>query len=259
MFKNVYAVYFSPTGTARRIATEVAGALAQQTGANLRTIDFTPAGQRPADVVCNADDVLVFGFPVYAGRVPELLLEKIERFSGKGTPAVLTGLYGNRDYDDALVEAADLLATHGFTVVAAGAFIGEHSMTAKVATGRPDSDDLAIARQFGLDAAKRLVAGATYTPAIKGNRPYKDRPAPDDIRPLTTDDCTSCGICVEHCPLGIIDADDPSLVNPGCIRCNACVKSCPEHAKLFDSEMTSKVIAMLEANCTARKDPELFL
>lgn len=259
MFRNVYAAYFSPTGTTCHIATEVAEALAQEERANLRTIDFTPAGQRPADVACNADDVLVFGFPVYAGRVPELLLEKIERFSGTDTPAIVIGLYGNRDYDDALVEAADLLTAQGFTVVAAGAFIGEHSMTAKVAAGRPDADDLAVARQFGLDAAKRLVAGAMGTPAIKGNRPYKNRPAPADIRPLTTDDCTSCGICVERCPLGIIDADDPTLVNAGCIRCNACVKSCPERAKYFDNEMTNKITAMLETNCMARKEPELFL
>lgn len=258
MKTNVYAAYFSPTGTTRSITTEVARTLAETADANLRTIDLTPAGQCPADLACTAEDVLVFGFPVYAGRVPELLLKKIARFSGDGTPAVVVGLYGNRAFEDALIEAVDLLTDQGFVVVAAGAFIGEHSMTTRVATGRPDADDVALAGQFGRDIATQLAAGVTATPAIPGNRPYKDHPAPADIRPQTTDDCTSCGICVERCPLGIIDADDPAQVQAGCVRCNACVKSCPEDAKFFDNEMTNKIVTMLETNFTARKEPELF-
>lgn len=259
MRSNLYAVYFSPTGTTRTVATEIARTMAQELGADVRTIDFTPSGQHPADVVCAKHDVLVFGFPVYAGRVPELLLDKIARFSGDGTPAVVVGLYGNRDYDDALLEAADLLTGRGFDVVAAGAFIGEHSMTPRVATGRPDANDLAIAARFGEDAAKALLAGAHDALSIKGNRPYKDRPAPADIRPQTTDACTSCGICAAHCPMGIIDPDEPARVEAGCLRCNACVKRCPQDAKFFDSEMTNKVVAMLEGNFMSRKEPELFL
>lgn len=257
--RSIYAVYFSPTGTTKTIVTEITHAMESDLKASVRTLDFTPAGQRPADVVCKADDILVFGFPVYAGRIPVYLLEKIARFSGDGTPAVIVGLYGNRDFDDALLEAADLLTEHGFSVVAAGAFIGEHSMTPRVATGRPDADDLLVAQQFGHDAAACINAGKLDTPAITGNHPYKDYPAPADIRPQTTDDCTACGLCVERCPLGIIDADDPTIVSAGCLRCNACVKSCPEQAKFFDSEFTNKTVARLEELFTTRKEPTLFI
>ena len=255
----VRAVYFSPTHTTKTIAEEVANALAAALAASVEVVDLTLPEHRPTDVSCEAGDVLVFGFPVYAGRVPALLLDKIARFSGDGTPAVVVGLYGNRDYDDALLEAADLLTDHSFNVVAAGAFIGEHSMTARVAAGRPDGNDLAAAAQLGRDAAAKIAAGAFDAPAIKGNRPYKDRPAPADIRRLTTDDCTSCGICVERCPMGIIDAVDPAIVGPGCIRCNACVKACPDQAKFFNDEATNKVVAMLESAYLERKEPELFL
>lgn len=259
MPSTVRAVFFSPTHTTGSIVQEVTKALAAPLAAKIETVGFTLPDERPIDVSCEAGDVLVLGFPVYAGRVPELVVNEIARLSGGGAQAVAVGLYGNRDYDDALLEAADLLGERGFSVVAAGAFIGEHSMTAHVAAGRPDAADLEAARRFGRDIAAKLTAGATGSPAIKGARPYKERPEPADIRPQTTNDCTACGICAAACPMGIIDADDSKRVEAGCLRCNACVKRCPEHAKFFDSEPTNKIVAMLEGKFTARKKPELFL
>lgn len=259
MTATVRTVFFSPTRTSKTIAQAVANELAAPLGAEVQSVDLTLPGRRPTDVACSADDVLVFGFPVYAGRVPVLLREEFAHLSGQNTPAVVLGLYGNRDFDDALVEAADLLAERGFAVVAAGAFIGEHSLTRRVGTGRPDADDVAAARQFGRNVAARLSAGDVSTPFIRGNRPYKELKPGGDVRPLTTDACTSCGICVVRCPLGIIHGADPKVVDAGCLHCCACVKVCPEGAKLFASESTDAVIAMLEEKCMGRKEPELFL
>ena len=203
--------------------------------------------------------MLVFGFPVYAGRVPALLRDEFAHLIGQDTPAVIVGLYGNRDFDDALLEAADLLGERGFDVVAAGAFIGEHSLTARVGSGRPDDADVAAAQRFGRELGERLARGSRLPqPAIKGNRPYKELKPGADVRPITTDACTSCGICAARCPLGIIDEDDPALIGEGCLHCCACVKSCPEDAKYFSSESTDAVIAMLESKCLERKEPELF-
>lgn len=255
----VRAVYFSPTHTTRTIVQEVASALAAPLEASVETADLTLPRRRPADVSCGADDVLVFGFPVYAGRVPVLLRDEFAHLEGRGTSAVIVGLYGNRDFDDALLEAADLLGERGFNVVAAGAFVGEHSLTARVGAGRPDADDVAAAQRFGAELGERLArARELPAPAIKGSRPYKELKPGADVRPITSDACTSCGICVARCPLGIIHEDDPALVDVGCLHCCACVKSCPEDAKRFSSESTDRVIAMLESTCLERKEPELF-
>ena len=51
--------------------------------------------------------------------------------------------------EDALVELEDILEKNGFSILAGGAFIGEHSYTRKVGTNRPDSNDLDIAFNFG--------------------------------------------------------------------------------------------------------------
>ncbi|RDB64611.1 4Fe-4S ferredoxin [Gordonibacter sp. 28C] len=256
---SIYNVYFSPTKATQTIAYAVADAIAADRDLTSIAINLTKPNSRPVRAGGQAGDVFLFAFPVYGGRVPTVLMDCIDQFQGEGAKAVVVGVYGNRDYDDALLEAADLLNERGFEVVAAGAFIGEHSMAPRVGAGRPDADDLAVAAQFGHDVAALIEQGASTMPAIKGNRPYRDGMPDADVRPVTTDACTSCGICVKLCPMGIIDADDPAQVEAGCLQCNACVKGCPEGAKHFEGEQAAAIVAMLEGNCMARKEPELFL
>lgn len=258
MTHTLYEVFFSPTKTTEAITHKVARSLAHDCSLGNCTVNLTKPDKRPTPLTSTSDDVLVFGFPVYGGRVPTVLMESIALLKGQKTPAVLLGVYGNRAYDDALVEAADLLAGRGFIVRAAGAFIGEHSMAVQVGAGRPDTDDLATAAQFGHDIAGLVKTGRRDVPFIKGNRPYRAGMPDADLRPTTTDACTACGVCVSQCPLGIIDAADPAKVASGCLRCNACVKSCPEHAKLFTGEQVKQLVALLESTCQERKEPELF-
>ena len=49
-------------------------------------------------------------------------------------------LFGNRNYDDALIELRDLLQADGFGCIAAGAFVGEHSFSRTLGAGRPDGE-----------------------------------------------------------------------------------------------------------------------
>ena len=99
--------------------------------------------------------------PVYAGRVAPLALERLRRFRGNSSPAILLVVYGNRDYEDALVELRDVVMDLGFVPLAAGAFVGEHSYSRRempIAEGRPDDADLAAACQFGEKALSKLVS-----------------------------------------------------------------------------------------------------
>src|SRR5690606_23151552 len=103
------------------------------------------------------DDLVIIGVPVYAGRVPEFLskyfLSKIRR---NNTYAVFIVVYGNRAYDDALLELKNIFESNGFIGIAGGAFIGEHSYTEKLATGRPDGNDLNTAYKFGVDVREKI-------------------------------------------------------------------------------------------------------
>ena len=124
---KITTVYFSATYTTHRIV----GHLAKRLSEEVTECDIT--NQAPAkEVFISKDEVLVVGIPVYAGRVPEMAVERIRQFKGEGTPAIAVAVYGNRDYDDALLELSDLLSENGFQVISAGAFIAQHSIFPKV-------------------------------------------------------------------------------------------------------------------------------
>ena len=63
--------------------------------------------------------------------------------------AVFVATYGNRDYEDSLLELKNIFEDNGFKTLAASTFVTEHSSTSKLATKRPNAKDLSIAYDFG--------------------------------------------------------------------------------------------------------------
>lgn len=262
MSRCIRAAFFSPTGSSRALGLAAAATLAcELTEPCGESWDWTFPEGREAAHACGAEDVFVFAFPVYAGRIPQLLLPVLSRLEGRGARAVVLAVYGNRHYDDALLEAVDELSAHGFSVVAAAAFVARHSLTPKVGAGRPDLADMTQLKEFARKTARLIAAGTTATPAtvaVPGNRPYRVLPPSADIRPKTLESCTRCGLCASLCPVRVINPEDPGEVSQGCLRCCACVNACPERAKYFDDPRVDKVVAMLESACLARREPEVF-
>ncbi|MFT4302004.1 MAG: 4Fe-4S ferredoxin [Desulfovibrio sp.] len=258
MSGTLHSVFFSPTSSSKKIARAVAWPLSQALGKELCEHDLTFPQGRNKFLQCTSDDVFLFAFPVYAGRVPRLLSRFLTQLDGGGARAVVLAVYGNRHYDDALLEAVDTIQERNCSVVSAGALVAEHSLTAKVGTDRPDAQDLKSAEEFSHHAAQAVLSGHAGPVSVPGKRPYKDLPPAMDIRPKTSDACTQCLLCVSQCPMQIISEDDPAEVGQGCIRCCACVKACPEQAKFFDQEPVLKIIGMLEEKCRDRREPEFY-
>ncbi len=59
------------------------------------------------------DDVVLFAAPVYGGRLPAMAAERFRRIRGAGQKCVAVVVYGNRDYEDALLELHDILSETG--------------------------------------------------------------------------------------------------------------------------------------------------
>lgn len=258
----VKAMYVSPTHTTQKTVLAVAQGAAQELGAQVQELNLTLPEDRKGTFTFSKEEILVFGAPVYSGRIPMFTQELFDNLKGNNTPVVLCAVYGNRHYDDALIEMRDLLAQKGFIVFAAGAFIGEHSFTTKLGTSRPDQQDLDKAKDFGVQAAKKLVElekSPTEQIQVEGNVPYKERMPAPPIAPQTTDACVDCMICAKGCPVGAISFEDPRVADPNkCVKCCACVKACPTKAKTF-GEMLQKPVTYLESQFTARREPEFFI
>lgn len=125
----VYAMYFSATGTTKVVVELIAKTIGEGLNGTVETIDFTLPIIREQKRRFTKDDIVVFGTPVYAGRVPNVLLNYIRSIEGNNAIAIPIVLFGNRNYDDALIELRNLLEEDGFNTIAAGAFVGEHAFS----------------------------------------------------------------------------------------------------------------------------------
>lgn len=304
MEKRIRAMYFSGTGTTAKVTSAVAYELWKRLDQSehkinvsgetddsidyvkAENINFTPKASRECEYTFDEDDIVVFGVPVIAGRVPNVLLGFLDTLNGGGAVAIPVVLYGNRNFDDALIELRNILEFKGFHTIAAAAFIGEHSFSETLAAGRPDTEDMKIAVDFaGKIAAKILEAAkasggdkisfdeivkAASPVDVKGEDPVRPYYKPRDrqgnhinilkVKPrLNADICNGCGICVDICPMGSIKHEAPGVVDGICIKCCGCVKKCPVNALYFDDEGYLYHKQELELEYADRKEPEIFI
>lgn len=241
-------ICFSPTGNSRASALCMAKAIADE----VEILDMTVSA---APRAFSAEDVVIFAAPVYAGRIPCIAAERFASVTGNGARCILAASYGNRHYDDALLEMADLAAAQGFRVIGAAAVIGRHTY-GSIQVDRPNEDDFAQMRQFAIAAASK--APDAPAPAIPGNRPYRDGGKGGRFRPLTGDGCVHCGLCARTCPTHAI-ADDHCTVSDDCISCFRCIRTCPKQAKHMNTPEYNDFAAMFTEKLKERRENEFFI
>ena len=242
--------HFSPTGGTKKVADAIAAGFHTP----LVEMDLTKAD---AAVSMGENDALMAVLPVYAGRVPQISLKRLSALKGNVQKAVAVVVYGNREYDDALLETTDALEANGFQVIAAAAFIAEHSIVRSIAAGRPNAEDEALCRQFAADVmAKENIATPIQVP---GNSPYKEL-KPSAFHPAANESCVMCGACAQQCPMGAIPLEDTSLTNNDlCINCMRCVQVCPQQCRALPDAFLNMITQMLNQNAAGYKKPFVFL
>lgn len=305
MEKRIRAMYFSGTNTTAKVTAGIAYRMWQDLDktenkinvsgetddpinyTKAANINFTPPKAREKTYAFDENDIIVFGSPVIAGRVPNVLLKFLDTLDGGGAMAIPVVLYGNRDFDDALMELRNILEDRGFRTIAAAAFIGEHSFSDTLAAGRPDIQDMKIANAFADDVADKILwlvretdgdneklaeaLEAAGPVTVDGQEPLRPYYKPRDrkgehinilkvIPKLDASKCTGCGMCVPVCPMGSIRETAPGIVDGICIKCCACVKKCPEKALYYDDAGYLYHKEELEAMYgEVRREPALFV
>ena len=262
--ENIHLIYFSPTNTTRSILEEIAKGMGR--GAATVT-DITKPEVRDRKPPVFGNDLVLMGAPVYSGRLPRDAARYFSGLKAQGALAVTVVLYGNRAYEDALLELKNMAEDGGFVPLAAGAFIGEHSFSGNefiIAQNRPDKEDLDKAFAFGRKIAGMLERIKTPRDighlTVPGQVPYKEAVArgPMDFIQVT-DDCDGCGACVPVCPENAVDEANRYATRPDrCIYCCACIKACPPGARIMKEGPLKGIAKMLSETCSSREEPETF-
>lgn len=251
----IHSYFFSASNTTETIVKAIADNLAMEACHHNVTPTEVKEMTHPAE-----GDIALFAAPVYAGRIPAIAAEKFSRVKGAGQKCVAVVVYGNRDYDDALLELCDLLKGNGFDVVAAAALVAQHSIFPKVATARPDADDMKKIAEFSSVVSEILGREVSLDiDTVKGNRPYKT-PAPIPLVPkVDKEKCVECGKCARSCPAGAIDLSNPKETDAEkCISCSRCIVVCPDKARRFGGLKYHAVAPIFKQKCSARREPEWF-
>jgi ferredoxin len=263
--KLVRTIFFSPTRTTARIVEGIAQGTRLPAA---EPLDLTPPEMGTRRLAEMRDALAIIGAPVYGGRIAAEAARRLRRLRARETPAGIVVVYGNRAYEDALLELRDVATEQGFIPIAAAAFIGEHSYSTEampIADGRPDALDLAQAQEFGAMIRSKLAethALLRRSPLqAPGSYPYREWIPPTDVSPITDQAlCVKCSDCARACPTAAIVVGEVVATDPAsCILCTACVKKCPTGARKWEHPRIMRSREWLSTNCRERKSPEFYM
>ncbi len=251
---KIHQITFSPTGGTRRVCKYICE------GIDTRPL-VTDLCMKEGQIILpeiHEGDLVIIAMPVFAGRVSALAVDRLKRIQSNHAKCAVVAVYGNRAYDDALLEMQDVVTEMGFHVVAAVSAVAEHSIARVYAAGRPDAEDRKELAAFGAAIINKVEGTDAYKPlSLPGNRPYRA----GNTGPFPTADerCTDCGTCQELCPADAIPADNLRSVNKeACISCMRCLSVCPTKARNI-GQVEVVVTEKLKTLCATRKGNELFV
>lgn len=260
---KLMTIVCSPTGGTKKAAQ----ILAAQWDCERVDIDLLATAREATAAAANGcitpEDICIIAAPVFGGRIPAVATNALSRLKGNGALAVLVAVYGNRAYEDALLELRDTATNAGFVCVAGIAAVAEHSILRRFAEGRPDVQDNAQLAVFAeqikaaLSAASQVGKAAVL--AVPGNHPYKEYKVIPTV-PKAGRACTACGACAQECPAAAISPQAPRRADSAaCISCMRCIAVCPKQARRVSPLLLKAAEAKLAKACAGRKENELFL
>ncbi len=248
--KSVHAIYFSPAYTTKKLVSAIAYGICEN------VIDYDISLRTKRKLNLSKNDVVVIGVPSFSGRVPKLAKQYISEILGNGASAIIICTYGNRAYEDTLIELKAICIGCDFNVISAAAFISRHSIFPNIAANRPNLEDLEKAKDFGRKSAHSLFKKQEIN--IRGNQPYREiKPIP--LKPKVSSKCDLCGTCITLCPVSAISRKNPKKTNKQtCISCTRCIEICPRKARHFSGIIYRIAKSQFAKKYNTRKENEFF-
>jgi len=253
--QKINALYFSPTGNTKSVVKSMIS------GFNVQwdEIDLTPYENRDTVYSFDADELVFVGTPVYGGHIPIVAENRIKLLKGNNTPIVLVVTYGGIHYSNALYELQQIVSPNGFTTIGAAAVVAEHNVVGKIASGRPNIQELTAISAFSNRVfSKTLQTNNLKNVFIKRNMPISLRNKYPAV-PYGNKKCINCGVCAKQCPVKAID-NPRKKAYQACIRCMRCIKYCPRNARTFSKMIMVGVRLLLSfTSRSVENQPAFFL
>ena len=254
---KIYEIFFSPTGGTKKVADAVSSEIKQKNNSSIEKFDLTDYNIDFSSIKISKDDIVIIAVPSYAGRVPETASKRISQIKGNEANTVIICVYGNRDYEDTLIELYDTAKGLNFKIISAIAAVAKHSIAYKYASDRPDENDVKKLKEF----ANKIINASDLLDEhkLKGNRPYRNL-SKVSIVPKTTNKCSNCKLCAKKCPVQAIDINNPKIVDKNkCISCMRCISVCNYSAKKINKVMLTLIHFALKKSCSKAKDYEFYI
>ena len=234
-------LYFSLTGNTEKVSRAIQKGISQEIGqcdiARLKDVDTKDLTNY---------DLIGLGSPVWGGMPPnvKLFLEKMPSLPGKHSFAFSTHAAMPRFLFPFVVR---LLADKGLTVVGVrdwyGAVFIPYLPKPYPTDLHPDETDLIQAEDFGKEMviiSRRISLGETnLIPPLPVWLPPRTSSGPRPEMKHNAQKCRypECRLCMDNCPLGIIDLSvSPPVFPKKCHPCAFCEMICPEGAIEADYE-----------------------
>lgn len=250
-------IIFSPTGGTQKVADSIL----ESCKTPVEKIDLANTAMDCSNFNFEKEDIALIAVPSFGGRVPALAAQRLAKIQGNQAQCVIVCVFGNRAYEDTLIELKDIAEQCDFRIIAAVSAIAEHSIMPQFASGRPDQKDKEELSHFGKKIFDKISNPDLYEPLsqIPGNRPYK-KAGGAGLVPKATGKCIGCGLCADNCPAQAIDKKNIKTAdNKKCISCMRCMAKCPKSARKINGAMVSIAALAIQKACSEKKKNELFI
>ena len=250
-------IVFSPTGGTQKVADNIM----KKWASPITKIDLTNATADYSEFNLEKEDIALIAIPSYGGRVPAPAAQRLAKIHGNGANCAIVCVYGNRAYEDTLIELKDIAEQCNFQIAAAVSAVAQHSIMHQYAAGRPDQKDKDELSCFGKKIFDKITNPDSFAPLsqIPGNHPYK-KAGGAGLVPKADGKCIHCGLCADNCPTQAINKENLKTADSKkCISCMRCIAQCPKSARKVNGALVSVAALAIKKACSERKGNELFI